>query len=1075
MTADWFSDFDPAQLTIDPLLLQGVSGQGVNGATFLRHLLAVVAGRRSWLEVAVEYAGRADFEAALRCLQRAPDGHEAMLAAIQDKWQLWRRRCQDQLAGLTVKQEAIRGLQGQEPGTSGAAELLKEARALLDSIPEDAFAETASARALLDHAPFLRIKELPDYLALAEVGLEEESKAIADRERRIRERLRELKKQADQLIGELLLRDAISATEARLIDVQQVRLSEAIRSKNVASLEQVLLSLQRIDRGEVSGADAVSPRPANALTLLDGGVPVPFRREDLSSTAQQLLKQPALRIPELAPGKDFTAFNPWEWDAVLLERQKAVKISESISGNLAEAEKALGEVLLAEGKLRLLDGDAFRARILFCDAFRWSCQFATENARAQRDMIVSCILLASAIMFLPKAERPRLDAGSLAKEVQRRVDTHLVGRLDQRGLLREQSAVLVRLGSAAARVYFQDYLLAYLSGHARAANGLLVGLVELADELPSPALSILCAVLALLLGELSPSARAKLEDATEASRTLAVKDRSSAELVVRHIRSALLTLIDDYDLAAVVHAPLEELADKLLQPMRVPKSLRQSLVTDEVTENASEPRVTVRVGEPGEARIQYLRSALDFFDAEGLPVKVEIDEPPVMTQLPRGESREIDFRLPSIEPDLLSKIKAVQVRHTYLDDRGAAHRLQADHERFTIRFRDVALPAISPPTPYVVGNAVQDVSSIYGRDDDIETIWTALTGAKQDNVVLVRGPRRIGKTTLLNAVVEHPRFVERYVIAREDLQVKDAADSALVFRSKLPPVIQARLQDAGIEPPRIRDERFNDSPEQGFKEFMLEVDAVVQGAGRRLLIILDELDQLVENPSFGAMAVATLREVIIATRRTSFILAGAREVLDRVTLAREDRLFKLALEVALTPLPVDAARALIQRPARPWYTMSERAVDLIVRETNRQPYLIQCVCHEVFQRATKEGLGRVTESYVDEVLSREIIPRERFFVEFKSVAQDDEDYRLLKAMSLRQWGNTYVSIIELSRDLGIVDDSGRRSLRERLQSLVSQAPEVVERHGVDRQRYRLKVGMFARHLRFLQEDRRFSS
>jgi hypothetical protein len=132
------------------------------------------------------------------------------------------------------------------------------------------------------------------------------------------------------------------------------------------------------------------------------------------------------------------------------------------------------------------------------------------------------------------------------------------------------------------------------------------------------------------------------------------------------------------------------------------------------------------------------------------------------------------------------------------------------------------------------------------------------------------------------------------------------------------------------------------------------------------------------------------------------------------------------------------------------------------------------VCHEVFQRATREGLGHVAENYVEDILLREIVPRERFFVEFKSIAQDDDDYRILKAMALRQWGNQYVSITELGRDLGMGSEEGRRKIQERLQTLASQAPEVIERHRVVRQRYRLKVGLFARHLRFLQEDIRFN-
>lgn len=1073
MSADWFTDFDPALLVLDPLLLQVTPGQPVSGPGFLRNVLAVLADHRGWAEAMREYVKALDFEHALRCLARATEGQDELLREIRDGWLAWRRRSQAELDTLLAKHDALRGLQATGPGAAGVAELLEDARSILASVTEHALETPATALQLLDRTR-LRLSELSDVLALAGIGIEDELRAIADREQRVRERLRSLKAEADRLMADLLLRDDLSPEYERAINTQQTRINDAIRARNVALVEQSLAGLRRLAEGTAEADELSPPEVATVRSAPSLGLPVPLRRGDLSTAAQQLLKQPSLRMPDQPPGKEFSAFSPWEWDKTTLERHKAMKIREVTAGTSPDAERALGELLFAEGKILLLAGDAFRARILFSDAFRWSCQFSTEPARAHREAAVSCILLASAIMFLPLGERPSLDTRNLATEVQRRIDTYLIGRLDQRELLYEQSAVLVNLGPGAAATYFQAYLRPYLSTHARAANDLLVGLVELVDEHASSALQTRCTALRALLGELSPSSEAQLDEALVASRSLGEDAPAGARGVVRRLRTALLTLIDDYDIASVVHDALETLDNKLKSPSKPATSVHQSLTVSQIS-LGSEPRIVVRVTAPEATSIRYMRSALDFFDSKGLLVKLPFDEPPLMSLLPQKESREIDFRLRlESEDPLASVIKFVQVRHTRLDDKGAARRLEANYEKFSIQLRRPAVMRESPSTPYVVGAAVQDVAGIYGRDADVDAIWTALTGDKQDNVVLLRGPRRIGKTTLLNALVEHPRFVERYIIAREDLQVKDAVDSAVVFRAKIPSAVQARLMQAGLKPVAMREVSADKSPEQAFKEFMLEIDEVMQRADRRLLIILDELDQLAENPVFGRTAVATLREVILATRRTSFILAGAREILDRLTLTREDRLFKLALEVSLAPLPPSAARDLIQRPARRWYSMSDKAIDLIVRVTNRQPYLIQCVCHEVFQRAIREGLGHVAENYVEDILLREIVPRERFFVEFKSIAQDDDDYRILKAMALRQWGNQYVSITELGRDLGMGSEEGRRKIQERLQTLASQAPEVIERHPIVRQRYRLKVGLFARHLRFLQEDIRFN-
>ena len=65
--------------------------------------------------------------------------------------------------------------------------------------------------------------------------------------------------------------------------------------------------------------------------------------------------------------------------------------------------------------------------------------------------------------------------------------------------------------------------------------------------------------------------------------------------------------------------------------------------------------------------------------------------------------------------------------------------------------------------PYSPGPAVKDLTLIKGRSDEVKRILQTLRGAHQDNVPLVWGPRRIGKSTILYRFSLDPDVRRHYV------------------------------------------------------------------------------------------------------------------------------------------------------------------------------------------------------------------------------------------------------------------------------------------------------------------------
>jgi len=289
-----------------------------------------------------------------------------------------------------------------------------------------------------------------------------------------------------------------------------------------------------------------------------------------------------------------------------------------------------------------------------------------------------------------------------------------------------------------------------------------------------------------------------------------------------------------------------------------------------------------------------------------------------------------------------------------------------------------------------------------------------------------------------------------------------------VIRTRLVDPIRNCLVDVGIDAPTMVSARMQESPATAFEDFMREVDAALKNRERRLLLIFDELDYLLENDALRSPMLTVFRAVIEATTRIAFIFAGATEILHRYTSTREDRFFRLALEIKLRPLDEPSARRLLHDPVKERYEFTELATDIILRETNRQPYLLQHVGHIVFQEMIRRATKVVTRTDVDEIIQEHIIPQRQIFYDFIKSVPNPADFSVIQGIAALQFGNRYVSVTSLRRELRRAGrEINEEELADRLRTLTESAPLVVERKLMTRQ-YRLLVGLFARYLRFVQ-------
>jgi AAA ATPase domain len=1087
---------EPSLFKLSPLLLDLEERGRSDPRRYLDTLLAWSSGKRSLVEAGHEYRKSRDLIRAARCCIEAQEASAEppdLLRDIEHAFTTLRTDAEARLQGViegaaTLRAEAILG-----PSAGEVDPYLSEAKALFDRLPTSSSPRLCHALAALEPDA---LRKLEDAVGLAELALEEGQQIWQQRQREKLAELRGAKRDVDRHLNEFWERPDLGAEQSHALEVVNARTGECMGRRDLDGLRRLLGLIQRIADGEAAAvllelgaAPPPSPSPQASIWSRPAGATAPRRftahqltglaKKSLGAEAQEKTKQAPADLPAIEP----IAFSPLNWDMAELglHREHARKIVR-MAPNDPAVERALGEYLMAEGKLRLLDDKPLQAATFFLDAFRWAASSSVEGAERQRDIAASSLLLATLFGYLPSEERrERLKAPDLTTAVQRRAMASLLPELDGRGILGEQARVAAQMGAREGAIYLDTQLLPYLSERPRAAQDFVERAIsDLAEGLDgsnliSPLLELLALTLERLLPDLHLTGEPGLQALLKGSDALRERGQRAAlgELLQR-FRGFVLPLAERHDLAGITADRLKEQAEGLERPTGQPFALSHSLLTPAIVLGRT-PKAVLQLSLPMDAQLlRNVQVEVELVDAFERSLPGAFKAPPLLARLEPKERREVP--LPFYRFDLPRDVK-LRVRYWSLSLEGVARAIDVRVTQFSITLEAPPERPREARNPYIVGSPVQDLDRIYGREKEVEEIGRVLAGERQDNIVLVTGERRIGKTTLLNAVEQHPDFQKRYLIVRGDLQTaRHERSLAVLLRARLLGRIRSQLKDAGVDLPPIHEARFEESPASAFEDFMREVDRALEARDRRLLIILDELDQLLENKALGAEAIAALRAVILAGKRTSFLLAGATEILRHHTATREDRLFRLAIEVKIKPLDERAARRLVQEPSRGYYELTEFATDLILRETNRQPYLLQYVCSILFQQMRDRSARTVTETDVEEIFTSLVVPRTEVFYDFiasipvSPVSEDSLNLLIVKAMAALQQGNRYVATTDLRRELGRMGKAVPEfELAERLRQIAQAAPLVVERR-LTTHAYRLQVGLFARHLRFIQGD-----
>lgn len=1060
---------------MDPLLVR-LGGAGSRElSVFLEDLINWNAGIRHYAAAALDYLQVKNFPDAAKCalkISPADGGRDKILQDVVDAWQSWYGGIEER---YSTRREIVSRFEAAGCDGKSVSELDRTFVAVGARLQKLRGPSETKAQILgfVSRISGQDIRSVDDEVAYLELICEDCEKDIKARASQHDQQLAALRQQSAKIISSTLSEPRLDAGRRERALRLALQISAQLDRGDTASATQALNELGALTDPNFASAIATT---VPQITKESG------KAWELSARTKKELEQSTGRsLPDKFP-EELEDPPGWEWNAERLEQARIFAHAYASAKESRYRDRALGPFLAIRAKQLLLNDNPDLALTFFREAYSWSVHAPTSlraPARWRSDcawgLLLSIILAFHSGNDIRVADRTRIIAPQNLEIVfHREIGSLPLALIEEMRLFSDVAHHVLALDMQSGESFIRDHLWEYLSARPIALQEFAEGLtLELPEEI-SKVLNNLC-VLLDCSGD--PAER----DASMAIRPLIARAHSATgdEREVRYI-------LDEVRNALRSRAEQSNLAESLIGGIEA---------RSQVSAGAPDPRLTVRIITDQSGAGSSTRLALRISYGTGVHV---LRGAQITARLETSQSKQIEnaFETSSIP---LGRLLPGEIREIGVPFRSG---IQADQGGFAVvnmGRRDannvlqnvelngsrLRIPPLKAPwdkgaqrNPYVVGIALKSAGQIFGRDKEISDITRKLIGQTQDNVVLVLGERRIGKTTVLNGLRNNKEIRQRYIVTQTDMEsAGNFADTAVFYNSYLMDPIRKCLLDARISVDDLH-ETGAASPHRGFENFMMQVEEKLKKENRRLLVILDELEKVfVEiergleggGPGLPEEVVAALRAVIINSSQISFVLAGITDVVRRHLHTPKARLFNLALEVVLPTLPEKAAADLISRAVGESYMVTPRAEQQVILETNCHPYLLQKVCHELFEYMIDLGEGVATEADIGTVLDTKILPHGQPFAYLVETIRRPEDMVLIDALSFVQSGTRYVSVGELRRQLlRSGADYSEVEIRRRLDDLREQAPSLLGRAPNNAQRYRLSVPLFARHRRLRQ-------
>jgi hypothetical protein len=435
------------------------------------------------------------------------------------------------------------------------------------------------------------------------------------------------------------------------------------------------------------------------------------------------------------------------------------------------------------------------------------------------------------------------------------------------------------------------------------------------------------------------------------------------------------------------------------------------------------------------------------------------------------ESRELEFWLAASEPRRLRLVWQV----TFDDAVDTGRQIEcADAVELVPEQQEASEKGIARPferifpIPYVTGTPLRSEHMFVGRQDIFDFVREHLVGTYQNNVIVLHGQRRTGKTSVLYRLQEV--LEDTHLAVLVDMQGKAARGTA-DFLYALSDDIAYTLESQGIAvelPPRSEYEA---APEFTFRSRFLR-SVAAQLDSRNLLLMFDEFEELQRRVEEGRLEpgiFAFLRNLMQHEARLDFVFSGTHK-LEELGAEYWSILFNIAAYKRITFLESEEVHRLVTEPVAAYgVEYDPLAVERIMQVTSGHPYFAQVVCHEMVAYHNETERDYLTVTCVDQVLGRIIERGEAHFKYIWAGASPNEQRVMLALADLlpdAEGGATPVQIAEEADRKGY--DLSDEDLLRAVARL--QAKDIVTRSGPQSRLYRFRIDLIRRWIGTTRPD-----
>ncbi|MSS73777.1 MAG: ATP-binding protein [Candidatus Latescibacteria bacterium] len=342
-------------------------------------------------------------------------------------------------------------------------------------------------------------------------------------------------------------------------------------------------------------------------------------------------------------------------------------------------------------------------------------------------------------------------------------------------------------------------------------------------------------------------------------------------------------------------------------------------------------------------------------------------------------------------------------------------------ERETIRAQTEATQEI--PNPFVSGNPVAETEHnvFTGRRDIVRQVEESVLGAAQAPTLLLHGPRRMGKTSILNQL---PRLLgPDFAPAVVDCQNAAITGSAGTLLRYLSRTLSEGLKRRRVSVEAIAASALEREPFAVFDEWLDGVERAMPEKMRALLC-LDEYErlQVTLDAGWGAAFLDTLRHTLQHRPRVVLMFTGAH-TFQELGPAWTDR-FISARRVRVSFLKREEVISLLTEPIPEFdMTYAPGALEAILNATNGQPFLTQAVAFELVQFLNEQHRKEATPDDVEEAIRRALVSGGEYFANVWSDA-GEQGQAVLRAIVRGETTPDFPAARVWLREHDVLNDAG---------------------------------------------------